>query len=196
MEELLRQINETFDNCIANSNGDTVLQLKIIKGNVNTLFKEYSDGTLAIPIFEKKLLENNIEMQNSNVGSVISDNAKKILIVDDSSIVRNYLQKIFSDKYQIDIATDGQDAINILSEIDNIENLSLILLDLMMPNIDGFGVLEYLSGKNIKIPVVIISGDNTKETVNRAFSYNVADMIEKPFDAKNIQSKIESIIEK
>lgn len=195
MEELLRQINETFDNCIANSNEDTTLQLKIIKGNINTLFKEYTEGTLAIPIIEEKS-NGDIEKQTNDKVNIINNNTKRILIVDDSSIVRNYLQKLFDNKYQIDTATDGQDAINQISEMDNIENLSLILLDLMMPNIDGFGVLEYLSGRNLKIPVIIISGDNTKETVNRAFSYNVADMIEKPFDAKTIQSKIEGIIEK
>lgn len=195
MEELLRQINETFDNCIANSNEDTTLQLKIIKGNINTLFKEYAEGTLAIPIINEKSNGDVIDNQSNDLIN-IDNNTKRILIVDDSSIVRNYLQKIFGNRYQIDNATDGQDAINQISEMGNIENLSLILLDLMMPNIDGFGVLEYLSGRNLKIPVIIISGDNTKETVNKAFSYNVADMIEKPFDAKTIQSKIERIIEK
>lgn len=196
MEELLRKINETFDNCITNSNDDTTIQLRIIKGNINTLFNDYAGKTVDTPPIQQQYIENTIENTNSNVISTINDSNKKILIIDDSSIVRNYLQKIFSDKYQIDTAIDGQDAINQLNQMDNIDNLSLILLDLMMPNIDGFGVLEYINGRNIKTPIIIISGDNTKETVNKAFTYSVADMIEKPFDAKTIQNKIERILEK
>lgn len=193
MEELLRQINETIDNCITNSNDDTTIQLKIVKGNINTLFKNFMEGTLATPVAANQP-EFIIEEKVPNVVSLINDSAKKILIVDDSSIVRNYLQKIFSEKYQIDLAVDGQDAINQLNSFDNFEGLSLIILDLMMPNIDGFGVLEYLSGRNIKTPVMIISGDNTKETINRAFQYNVVDIIEKPFDSKTIQEKVDRII--
>lgn len=193
MEELLRQINETIDNCITNSNDDTTIQLKIVKGNINTLFKNFMEGTLATPVAANQP-EFIIEEKVPNVVSMINDSAKKILIVDDSSIVRNYLQKIFSEKYQIDLAVDGQDAINQLNSFDNSEGLSLIILDLMMPNIDGFGVLEYLSGRNIKTPVMIISGDNTKETINRAFQYNVVDIIEKPFDSKTIQEKVDRIV--
>lgn len=193
MEELLRQINETIDNCITNSNDDTTIQLKIVKGNINTLFKNFMEGTLATPVAANQP-EFIIEEKVPNVVSLINDSAKKILIVDDSSIVRNYLQKIFSEKYQIDLAVDGQDAINQLNSFDNFEGLSLIMLDLMMPNIDGFGVLEYLSGRNIKTPVMIISGDNTKETINRAFQYNVVDIIEKPFDSKTIQEKVDRIV--
>jgi Response regulator containing CheY-like receiver, AAA-type ATPase, and DNA-binding domains len=185
MEELLRQINETFENCISNSSDETALQLKIVKNNINTLINNYvSGGAEVVP-----------EEINNDVVSVLNDNAKKILIIDDSSIVRNYLQKIFSDQYQIEMATDGQDAINHLNSLEDPDSLCLILLDLMMPNLDGFGVLEYLQGRNIKVPVIIISGDNTKDTINRAFQYNVIDIIEKPFDSKTIQEKISSIID-
>lgn len=187
MEELLRQINETFDNCIEAADDNTKLQLKIVKGNINTLFEGYIGEKPTEQILEEAIV-NTAEIRG------ISSTGKKILIVDDSSIVRNYLQKILSNDYSIELATDGQDAINQLAEVNGPEDLSLILLDLMMPNIDGFGVLEYLTGRNLKIPVVVISGDNSQETIVKAFNYKVADMIEKPFDAKTIMTKIQRIM--
>ena len=64
----------------------------------------------------------------------------------------------------------------------------------MMPGIDGFGVLEFIKSNGISIPVIIISGDTTKETIDRAFTYNVVDMIEKPFSDKVIVDKIDRIL--
>lgn len=194
MEELLRKINETFDNCIENSSEETKLQLKIIKNNINTLFSEYNN-TSQIP--------QSVQMSNDGMRTLIDEiknedidknNRKNILIVDDSSIVRNFLQKSFSDEYNVIMAVDGQDAIEKLSDEGELKKINLILLDLMMPVIDGFGVLEYLNGKNINVPVMIISGDNSKDTINRAFQYNVVDVIEKPFDAKKIKDKINRFI--
>ena len=92
------------------------------------------------------------------------------------------------------MATDGADAIEKLSRMDEEQGFDAILLDLMMPNIAGFGVLEYMNSKNINIPVIVISGDNTGETITRAFQYNVLDMIEKPFDAKTIEDKIDHVL--
>lgn len=184
MEELLEKINQTFDNCINTSDEEVALQLKIIKGNINTLVQEYlnsSSNTIINDIKETTQPEEEL-------------NKKCIFIVDDSSIVRNYLQKLLKDNYRIDTATDGNDVIEKLNRLDEEHSYDIILLDLMMPNVDGFGVLEYMSGKNINIPVIVISGDNTGETITRAFQYNVLDMIEKPFDAKTIEDKINRIL--
>lgn len=184
MEELLEQINQTFDNCINTSNEDVALQLKIIKGNVNTIMKNYIGNTAPVqPINESSIEEPQYDLSK-----------KCIFIVDDSSIVRNYLEKLLKGKYCIAMATDGADAIEKLSRMDEEQGFDAILLDLMMPNIDGFGVLEYMNSKNINIPVIVISGDNTGETITRAFQYNVLDMIEKPFDAKTIEDKIEHVL--
>ncbi len=182
MEELLEKINQTFDNCISTSNEDVALQLKIIKGNINTIIKEHM-GATSEPVTDTK-----------EEATEEDFNKKCIFVVDDSSIVRNYLEKLLKDKYRIDMATDGSDAIEKLSNLDEEHGYDAILLDLMMPNMDGFGVLEYLSSKNINIPVIIISGDNAGETITRAFQYNVLDMIEKPFDAKTIEDKINHVL--
>ena len=92
------------------------------------------------------------------------------------------------------MAVDGKDAIDKMSDDEFIKKISLIILDLMMPNIDGFGVLEYISGRQLNVPIMIISGDNSKETINRAFQYNVVDVIEKPFDAQKIKDKMDRFI--
>lgn len=185
MEELLEKINETFDNCINTSNDDVALQLKIIKGNINTLIQEYTSNTEeTTPVQVKEQAESMEESQNK----------KCIFVVDDSSIVRSYLEKLLKEKYRIDMAVDGNSAIEKLEKMDDTHGYDVIILDLMMPGIDGFGVLEYMSKNNKNIPVVIISGDNTGETITKAFQYNVLDMIEKPFDAKTIEEKINRIL--
>lgn len=196
MKELLERINKTFDNCIENSSEETQLQLKIIKNNVNALFKEYSDNSKAAQPTEILIPTVATTTQNGNTENTINiENEKEsILIVDDSSIVRNFLKKIFDEEYNVLLANDGEEAINKLSDEIFTSKIDLILLDLMMPNIDGFGVLEYLNGKNINIPTMIISGDNSKDTINKAFQYNVVDVIEKPFDAKKIKDKISRFI--
>lgn len=184
MEELLEKINETFDNCINNSNEETQLQLKIVKGNVNTLIQEYMGS------------HSNTNNITTEVEELVDPNKKRIFIVDDSSIVRNYLEKLLKEDYAIDMASDGEEAINKLKNMDPEHSYNAILLDLMMPNVDGFGVLDYLAKENITIPVVVISGDNTGPTIARAFRYNVMDMIEKPFDSKTIEEKMKRILDK
>lgn len=173
MNELLEKVNKTIDDSIATSNEEVALQLRILKGNINTLFNE--------------AIANNV--QPASVQSVESDK-KSILIVDDSSIIRNYLQKAIGDKYDTILVDGGAKAIETIPN----SKIDLILLDLMMPGIDGFGVLDYIKSNGIAIPVIIISGDTTKETIDKAFAYNVVDMIEKPFSDKVIMDKIDRVL--
>ena len=115
---------------------------------------------------------------------------KNILIADDSNIILNYLEKNISE-FKIHRASDGIDAINILKNTD----IYAILLDLNMPGIDGFEVLKFLSDNNLidKIPVVIITGDDTEETIKKAFSYPILDILNKPFNNKSIDKILLSI---
>lgn len=183
MKELLEKINETFDNSINTSSEDVALQLRILKGNINTLFNEAMANNSVI-VEQPKVVETVNEVENNN--------KKNVLIVDDSSIIRNYLQKIVSNEYNVVLATGGEEAINLFKQGNKID---LLFLDLMMPGVDGFGVLDYLKESGYNLPVIIISGDTTKETIDRAFTYKVYDMIEKPFSEKVILEKIERILE-
>ena len=87
---------------------------------------------------------------------------KTILVVDDSNIIRNFVKRIFSDKYNVGTAKDGEEAIQIIKANQNNDFIEAILLDLNMPKVDGFAVLDYMMEKGLllKIPVSIISGDS------------------------------------
>ena len=71
-----------------------------------------------------------------------------------------------------------------------------MLLDLNMPESDGFTVLNYFKNNNLfkKYPIVIISGDDTKDTINKAFTYDIVDMLNKPFTGDKIKSMVERMI--
>lgn len=118
---------------------------------------------------------------------------KTILVVDDSNIIRNFVKRIFSDRYTVGTAKDGQEAIEIIKANMSNENIVAILLDLNMPRKDGFAVLDFMSENDLftKMPVSIISGDSTKETIDRAFTYSIVDMLGKPFNDKDVKNVIE-----
>ena len=121
-----------------------------------------------------------------------SDEGKKvILIADDSNIILNFLEKSIHNEYSILKARTGNEAIEIIKSND----LYAILLDLNMPSLNGFDVLAYLKEENIleKIPVVIITGDDTEETIKKAFSYGILDVLNKPFTEENITRVLTSI---
>ena len=114
-----------------------------------------------------------------------------ILAVDDSEIVLNFIEHSLNNKYSTTKARDGKSAINILKDND----VYAILLDLNMPESDGFEVLNYLKENNLirKIPVVIITGDDNKETIDKAFSYPILDVLNKPFTIDNMNRILDSI---
>jgi CheY-like chemotaxis protein len=119
---------------------------------------------------------------------------KKILVVDDSNLIRNFVEKIFADSYEVVMATDGQVALDVINT--NGEDIAAVLLDLNMPNVNGFDVLEYFKQNNLfkKIPVSIISGAEEKETIDKAFTYEIVDLLSKPFNERDIKSVIEKTI--
>lgn len=117
---------------------------------------------------------------------------KKILVVDDSNIIRNLLKKMFNDEYEIITADDGQEALDIISKNNDLFG---VLLDLNMPNVNGFAVLDYFKQNSLfsKIPVAIITGDDSKETIEKAFTYTIVDVLSKPFNEMNVRRVITSM---
>lgn len=164
--------------------------------NFNTK-REYIDSVLAgltneFPEFNQALNDN---------AMFLSDNGKSIImIIDDDKMTCSLIKKIFEKKYDVVIANNGQEAINYLMEVDNDysskNNISCIFLDLLMPVLDGFSVLDYLNDNNYlnKLPVIIISGNYDKETRARAYSYQIADMLEKPFNVQVVRHRIENLM--
>ena len=121
---------------------------------------------------------------------------KTILVVDDSSIVRNFVKRIFSETYNIGAAENGEEAINIIKSNMGNDNIMAILLDLNMPKVSGFAVLDFMKENNLfsKMPVSIISGDSSKDTIDKAFTYPIVDMLGKPFKEGDVKSVIEKTI--
>ena len=119
--------------------------------------------------------------------------SKTILVVDDSNIIRNFVKRIFSEEYSVGTASDGKEAIDIITANMENDNIVAILLDLNMPNVDGFAVLDFMRDNNLlkKMPVSIISGDSSKETIERAFTYGIVDMLGKPFNNNDVKRVIE-----
>ena len=117
-----------------------------------------------------------------------------VIIVDDSELVRNIMIKALNDEYNVICATDGREAIEAIRS--NQDNLVCVLLDLKMPKYDGFTVLEYLKNYKLqkRIPVYIISGDDSKETIEKAFTYDVVDMLNKPFSIDKIKDAVKRAI--
>ena len=106
----------------------------------------------------------------------------KILIVDDSEMNRSILIDMLSDDYDLMEAEDGLQAVSILSK--RAVDLSLVLLDLVMPRMDGFGVLDAMNrnGWIEDVPVIIISAENSSAQVERAYELGATDFIARPFD--------------
>ncbi len=119
---------------------------------------------------------------------------QQILIVDDEEINRVILKGLFQDEYQIIEAGNGQEAI---ARIEENQNIVLILLDIVMPIMNGFGVLEYMKGHDLleKIPVILITGETVIDSDDQAYAYGVADVMHKPFYPHIVKRRGKNIIE-
>ena len=147
------------------------------------------------------LLKEYIEGQDEDKKEEILPNeklytTKTILVVDDSNIIRNFVKRIFSDEYNVGSAENGEEAIEIIKNNKDNDMIEAILLDLNMPVLDGFGVLEFMKENDLlqKMPVSVISGDSTKDTIDKAFEYPIVDMLNKPFNEQNIKMVIEKTL--
>ncbi len=119
-----------------------------------------------------------------------------ILVADDSEVIRLFVKKIFEAEKDIEVAQDGNEALNIIKNHEADNRIEAILLDLNMPGSDGFVVLDYLKNNNLlgKMPVTIISGDSSSDAINRAFTYEIVDMLNKPFSEAKIKDAVEKTI--
>lgn len=119
---------------------------------------------------------------------------KKLLIVDDKKVNRYVLSSIFEEKYDIEECSDGVQAITALSQTQ--DEMAAILLDIVMPECNGFEVLEYMRQEGINdIPVILISATRDDEAVKKGFELQIADYIQKPFEDEIVQKRVEYLIE-
>lgn len=170
---------------IINNDSNTGNKKEYINSLLSTLTNEFPEFTEALSENARFLTEND---------------KSTIMIIDDDKMTCNLIKKIFDKDYDIVIANNGEEAINLLKDDDGNSilrnNISCVFLDLVMPVLDGFSVLDYLNDNNYlsKLPVIIISGNYDKATRNKAYSYKIADMLEKPFNVQVVRHRIENLI--
>ena len=114
----------------------------------------------------------------------------RILIVDDSEMNRRILSEMLKGEFEILEAENGEACLDMLDRYET--KISLILLDIVMPGMDGFGVLEYMNRNNLirDIPVIMISGEDSGETMKRAYEWGVSDYIKRPFDMEVVHRRV------
>ena len=120
-------------------------------------------------------------------------NRQKILIVDDSELNREMLKAILGEEYDYAEAEDGAQAILMLQQDMNID---LLLLDINMPKIDGFGVLERLNQFRWieELPVIMISATEDRAVIERCYSLGITDYIRRPFDSFIVQRRVKNTL--
>ncbi len=125
----------------------------------------------------------------------MSEQKKKIIIIDDVELNRTILGEAFSKQYDVLEAEDGEEGLKKIYANEN--DLAAVFLDIIMPEMDGFTVLQELERNNIMrhIPVFIITTETTDYVVERAYDYGVIDVIQKPFNLLIIERRVANIIE-
>lgn len=121
----------------------------------------------------------------------MAQDKKQLLIVDDTEIDRVILKSILSDDYAVHEAVSGSMAFEYITRIR--EQLDGILLDISMPNINGFDVLQFMREKEInEIPVFLITSEPTRENVMKALEYGISEFIIKPFVRDDLLRRLRS----
>lgn len=136
-------------------------------------------------------------LKNERNGESLSEterNKPTVLIVDDSSMNCDMLTSMLQDDFKLITASNGEECIDVLNKYGF--GISLVLLDIFMPVMDGFEVLAYMNKTNLlnDIPVIMISGADSESFIRKAYSMGVSDYISRPFDEKVVYRRAYNII--
>ena len=120
---------------------------------------------------------------------------QRILVVDDMATNRELLREILEDDYSIETAENGENALIRLEEYR--EELAAVLLDLQMPELDGFAVIDAMKKNGLlkKIPVLIISSEHAVQVESQCLELGVSDFIHKPFDGSIVRNRVKNTLE-
>lgn len=118
-----------------------------------------------------------------------------IIIAEDDEGNRAVLNEIFKDDYEIIEAVDGREAVKVILE--NRSRAKAVLLDIVMPYMDGFGVLEKMKEEGLlqTIPVVMITGDSLPEVEQRGFTEGASEFITKPFESLTVYKRVHNVVD-
>lgn len=118
----------------------------------------------------------------------------KILIADDTEMNRELLAEMLEDEFDIIEVENGAQVISVLQE--HAAELSLVLLDIVMPEMDGFEVLAYMNRYHWidDVPVIMISSETSPSYIDRAYEFGATDYISRPFDAAVVHRRVSNTI--
>lgn len=145
----------------------------------------------SLVLIERQALKNE---RNGEPLSETERNKPTVLIVDDSSMNCDMLTSMLQDDFKLITASNGEECIDVLNKYGF--GISLVLLDIFMPVMDGFEVLAYMNKTNLlnDIPVIMISGADSESFIRRAYSMGASDYISRPFDEKVVYRRVYNII--
>ena len=145
-------------------------------------------------MYQAKKRKNMIVTEQSGIDSAEAKERQQILIVDDSKINCEILAEILKDEYRILEAANGEECIDLLKQYGT--GISLLLLDINMPVMDGFEVLALMNRDDWieDIPVIMISSEDGASYVRRAYEMGASDYISRPFDAQVVHQRVSNTI--
>ena len=179
MEKILDLSEELYLDVLTDHTG---LQ---ISANIGGTMAKNEKNTIVIEVGSEKL---------SPLHSDIKEAKQQILIVDDSQMNRELLAEMLQEDFKIMEAENGKQAVEILQK--HSSEIALVLLDIIMPVMNGFEVLEVMNEKHMmeNIPVIMISTENTDEIIRQAYELGVSDYINRPFDARIVYRRVNNTI--
>ncbi len=149
-------------------------------------------------MYYAKAYKNSVAMEDdiacTDVPPEIYKKKPYVLIIDDSEMNRSILKDMLQDEYRILEAEDGNQGLYLLAQYGT--QITLVLLDIIMPGIDGFGVLDSMKkdGWLRDIPVIMISSEDSAEAIERAYSLGASDYVSRPFTMNVVRQRAANII--
>ena len=134
--------------------------------------------------------ESDLQHETQNIANPSAAHKYKILVVDDSEMNREILSSILGDEFDILEAANGKECISVIRKYGR--DIALVLLDIVMPEMDGFEVLEFMNKHEWidDIPVIMISSEDSAASVKKAYEMGVSDYINRPFDVEVVHRRV------
>ena len=125
----------------------------------------------------------------------MEESKTKILLVEDETSMSNLISfKLKKEGFKIDVAGDGEEALNMY--FDDNADYNVIILDLMLPVLDGLQVLSRIKKNNDKIPVLVLSAKSQEKNVIEGFKVGADDYLTKPFSPDELILRVKKLLEK
>lgn len=195
-EEVFSQKLQLIQERIYNANvpGYLNLRLSISAGGVLTEGDSIEEAVNRADklMYQAKATKNKVVTQKDEREQYEKHNQikQRILVVDDSEMNRAILCEMLKDDFEIIEATNGQECVSLIEQYG--KEISLVLLDIVMPVMDGFEILMYMNRNHWieDVPVIMISSEESENYIRKAFKFGVSDYISRPFDSKVVYQRV------